>query len=86
MLCRAVRTANLTSFLEALGYTDESYKHVQKMSYIKSKLIAKNSALYAPKGDEISKYYADNKEQFKYDGIKSKSTFCSQPSARTAMQ
>ena len=58
--------------LEALGYTDESYKHVQKMSYIKSKLIAKNSALYAPKGDEISKYYEENKEQFKYDGIKAK--------------
>lgn len=58
--------------LEALGYTGESYKQVQKMSYIKSKLIAKNSALYAPKGDEISKYYADHKEQFKYDGLKAK--------------
>lgn len=63
---------SFTQLLNALGYTDESYKHVQKIAYIKSKLIAKNAALYSPKGDEVSKYYGDNKEQFKYDGLKAK--------------
>lgn len=61
-----------SQLLNALGYSDESYKRVQEISYIKSKLIQKNSALYAPKGDEIAEYYAANKEQFKYDGIKAK--------------
>ncbi|MDY5627440.1 MAG: peptidylprolyl isomerase [Clostridia bacterium] len=61
-----------SQLLNALGYSDESYKRVQEMSYIKSKLIQKNSALYAPKGDEIAEYYAANKEQFKYDGLKAK--------------
>lgn len=61
-----------SQLLNALGYSDESYKRVQEISYIKSKLIQKNSALYAPKGDEITEYYAANKEQFKYDGIKAK--------------
>lgn len=61
-----------SQLLNALGYSDESYKRLQEMSYIKSKLIQKNSALYAPKGDEIAEYYAANKEQFKYDGLKAK--------------
>lgn len=61
-----------SQLLNALGYSDESYKRVQEISYIKSKLIQKNSALYAPKGDEIAEYYAANKEQFKYDGLKAK--------------
>lgn len=63
---------SFSQLLNALGYSDESYKRVQEISYIKSKLIQKNSALYAPKGDEIAEYYAANKEQFKYDGIKAK--------------
>jgi len=55
--------------LNAVGYTKQSYQLVQEIEYLKSKIIEKNKDLYAPKGDELAKYYEDNKEYFKYDGL-----------------
>ena len=58
--------------LSAVGYTKESYQRVQEIEYLKSKIIEKNKELYAPKGDELSKFYDEHKEEFKYDGLVAK--------------
>lgn len=63
---------DFNQLLSAVGYTSKSYQHVQEIEYLKSKIIEKNKELYAPKGDELSKFYEENKEEFKYDGLVAK--------------
>lgn len=56
----------------SVGYTLDSYQRLTEIEFLKNNIIQKNQELYAPKGDELSKYYNENKEVFKYDGVSAK--------------
>lgn len=58
--------------LQAVGYTEKSYKQAQQSDYLADMVLSEAPADYSVTDTEASDFYNTNKENFKYDGLRAK--------------
>lgn len=58
--------------LASLGYTEKAWKQDYMTEYLKNRVLSEASASFSVSDDEILSYYNENKETFRYDGLKAK--------------
>ena len=58
--------------LQSMGYTEKAIKRIFEIDYYNNQIYSKLFEEIKPSQDDVKKYYEDNKEKFKYDGIRVK--------------